>query len=168
MPTRLAGQGLGADDRALVTDLYAGWRRFAGAVGPVEVEPDDLVHEALLQTLTRQPLSDLDNPGAYVRAAMVNLAANHRRRLGRHRRAVERLPTPAAQEDECPSSVAELLTLSPDLRAALYLSEVEGWASGDVGAVLGCSAAAARQRVVRALRQLRGELADDGEEARDG
>jgi DNA-directed RNA polymerase specialized sigma24 family protein len=151
----------------VVAELYGELRRFAGVVAPLEVDPDDLVQEAFVTTLGRRSLAELDNPGAYLRAAMVNLAANHRRRLGRHRRAVGRLPQPGHHEDDYPSQVGDLMRLSPDLRAALFLSEVEGWTSTDIGTVLGCTAAAARQRVSRALRQLRGELANDEEQVCD-
>lgn len=156
------GDGLQSDDRELFARLYESLRRFASVVGPIEVEPDDLVHDALVRTLQRRRLSDLDDAGAYLRAAIVNLASNQRRRLGRQRRALARVADPGTHRDEYPSQVGYLLALSPDLRAALYLTEVEGWGSEAVGAALGCSAAAARQRVARARRQLRDAL-DEGE-----
>ena len=60
-----AGSGIRDKDRALLDDLYPSLRRFAAVVGPAEVEPDDLVQEALLRVLERGPLGRLDNPTAY-------------------------------------------------------------------------------------------------------
>lgn len=51
--------------------------------GSVDVEPDDLVQEALVRTLRKGPISDLDNPLAYLRTTIANLASNQRRSLGR-------------------------------------------------------------------------------------
>lgn len=42
---------LSGNDAALIRSLYPTLRRFAGAMGPAEVEPDDLVQEALVRTL---------------------------------------------------------------------------------------------------------------------
>ncbi len=44
------GCGPNADDRELIHDLYPSLRRLAAVVGPADVEPDDLVQEALLRS----------------------------------------------------------------------------------------------------------------------
>ncbi len=59
----------------LFKKLYPPLRRFAAVVTPVEVEPDDLLQEAVTRALRRGSLTELDNPGAYLRRAMVNLAS---------------------------------------------------------------------------------------------
>src|SRR3954452_3118959 len=95
----------GADDTELVRALYAGWRRFAAVVGPLEVEPDDLVQEALARSLQRTSLIALENPDRYVRVVMLRLASNTRRHLGVQRRwrHAQRAAPPAA--DTYPSDL---------------------------------------------------------------
>jgi RNA polymerase sigma-70 factor (ECF subfamily) len=148
-------------DRALVHNLYPSLRRFAAVVGPAEVEPDDLVHEALLRVLERGSLGDLDNPGAYLRRTMFNLASNHRRRLGRNRRALHRVVVADSYVPIYPSDVADLLRLTPRARAVLFLASVEGRSFAEVGELLGCSETAARAAASRARRKLKSVLSEE-------
>ena len=85
-PTRL-DEG----EREIIEALYQPLRRYAGVVGSVDVDPDDLVQEAFLRVLRKGPLSGLANPGAYLRRTIVNIASNERRRLGRLRGVLPRL-----------------------------------------------------------------------------
>jgi RNA polymerase sigma factor (sigma-70 family) len=145
------------DDDRLFARLYPGLRRFAAVVAPREVDPDDLLQEATARALRRGPLVGLDNPEAYLRRTMVNLASNERRRLGRWRRARTRL-TPAAEEVAAasyPSDVSDLLALPPPARAVLWLADVEGWTFEQIGELLGCRPEAARARASRARGVLR-------------
>ena len=75
------------DDEATFAGLYPRLRRLAAVAAPLEVDPDDLVQDALVRVLRRGPLADLDDPGAYLAKVIVNLASNSRRGLGRRRRA---------------------------------------------------------------------------------
>lgn len=136
---------LSNDERQIVDVLYQPLRRYAAVVGPIEMEPDDLVQEALLQALRRGPLTELDNPGAYLRRTIVNLAANERRRLGRLRRAVPRLAVDDVHEVEIPPDVSELLALTPRERAVLFLAHVEGFSFGDIAEMVGSREAATRK-----------------------
>ena len=54
-------------ERELITSLYPSLRKIAAVAGSVDVEPDDLVQEALVRTLRKGPLTDLDNPLAFLR-----------------------------------------------------------------------------------------------------
>jgi len=153
------------EETRLFADLYDSLRRFAAAVGPIEVDPDDLLQEAVARVLRRQRLTELDEPGAYLRKTIVNLAANHRRRFVRVHRAFARLGAGLeSHRDEYPSDLTELLRLPPQERAVLYLSEVDGYRFAEIGRMLGCSEAAARKRALRARRHLytalAGEVAD--------
>ena len=56
-------------DAEVFDALYPALRRFAAVVGGLEVDPDDLVQEAVARALRRGPLGELDNPGAYLRRA---------------------------------------------------------------------------------------------------
>src|SRR5690349_8828107 len=79
------------DDAGLFATLYPSLRAFAAVTGSVDVEPDDLVQEAVARTLRNHHLVDLDDAGAYLRRAIVNLAANRRRSMARYRLAFARL-----------------------------------------------------------------------------
>ncbi len=141
----------------IVDDLYPALRRFAAVAAPADLEPDDLLQEALVKVLRRYSLSDLDHPGAYLQRTMVNLAASHYRRRGAERRALRRAAASGDVQTEqaYPSDVAELNGLPPCQRAALYLAEVEGFRYQEIGRMLGCSEAAARKNASRGRKRLR-------------
>jgi RNA polymerase sigma-70 factor (ECF subfamily) len=154
-------------ERARLEEQYAPLRRFAAVVGPADVDPDDLVQEAMVQVLRRGGLDDIEDLGAYLRRTVVHLAANDRRSAGRRRRALLRLQGSArgASPPRYPSDVHELLRLPADVRAVLYLAEVEGLSYAEIGAALDITEEAARARASRGRRKLRLELE---QEARKG
>jgi DNA-directed RNA polymerase specialized sigma24 family protein len=154
-------------DEAVFAELYPSLLRLAAVVRPPEVDAHDLVQEALVQTLLRGPLSSLDDPEAYLRVVLVRLVSNHRRRLGRRRRALVRGlgGTENTATPSYPSELHDLMRVSPIDRAVLYLSLVEQRSFREIGELVGCSEQAARARSSRALRRLRVELE---EEASDG
>lgn len=144
------------EEDELFRALYPSLRRFAAVVGPYEVDPDDLVQDAVARALSRGPLTSLDQPAAYLRRTVLNLAKDHRRGFARWRRAVA--GHGAAEEgdtDPYPSDLSILLSLDPDDRAVLFLAFVEGLPFEEVASALGCTPAAARQRSTRARRRLR-------------
>lgn len=148
-----------ADDASLFASLYPGLRRFAAVTGSVDVEPDDLVQEAVARTLRSHRLIDLDDASAYLRRAIVNLAANRRRSVARLRVALTRLDrVEEAQVAEYGSDLAELLQLEPDARALLFMVEVEGHSYAEAAAVLEITEETARARASRARRRLRAHL----------
>lgn len=149
-------------DEEILRSLYQSLRRFAAVIGPAEIGPDDLLHDAIVAVLRRHHLSSLDDPAAYLRRAMVNLASNQRRGLGRRRRAYLRAVEDRSGEvgeparyDHYPHDMAILLSLEPRSRAVLYLREIEGAAYEDIAAQLGLTPSNARQIYHRALRALR-------------
>jgi RNA polymerase sigma-70 factor (ECF subfamily) len=144
------------DDDELFERLYPALRRWAAATGPDDMDPDDLVQEAVARVLRRHRLCDLNEPLAYLRRTIVNLAANHRRGMARWRRAVSRLGR--GEEGRAPeysSDLADLLRLAPPARAVLYLVEVEGRTYAEAAALLAITEDAARTRAARARRRLR-------------
>jgi RNA polymerase sigma-70 factor (ECF subfamily) len=147
------------DDEAVFATLYPRLRRLAAVAAPLEVDPDDLVQDALVRVLRRGSLSTLDDPGAFLAKVIVNLASNTRRGLGRRRRAWARHGVaPDGETAAYPSDLAELERLGPDERALLFLVDVEGWSFTEAAAALGCTESAARQRASRARRKLRADL----------
>jgi DNA-directed RNA polymerase specialized sigma24 family protein len=148
--------------RHRVAELYLPLRRFAAVVGPIDCEPDDLVQEAFVRALRIRPLSEYDNLGAYLRRVILSLAINQRRRATVGRRVVDRWRAGRtdAFEPTYPSDLADLLRLSPDARAVLWLVDVEGLPFREVAAIVDCSEATARARAMRARRVLRVALED--------
>ncbi len=142
-------------ERDQIRALYGSLRRYAAVVGPAEVDPDDLVQEALLRTLRQGPLSALTNPGAYLRRTILNLASNERRRLGRLRRAIHRLGEDEYGEEVYISDLADLLTVSPRTRAVLFLTAVEGYSFRETSEIVGCTEVAARKIASRGRKKLR-------------
>jgi len=146
-------------DSELFEELYPGLRRFAAAIGPSEVDPDDLVQEAVARTLRQHRLTDLDEPAAYLRRTITNLASNQRRGFARWRAAVGRVSrTEEGKLAEYDSDLSDLLRVAPEHRAVLYLVEVEDRPYAEVATLLGITEEAARARASRARRQLRIEL----------
>jgi len=145
--------------------LYPPLRRFAAVVGPIKIDPDDLVQEALVRALARQPLSELGDAGAYLRTVIVRLASNDRRSLGRRRLAFSRLESVDVAEgiSVYPSDLADLYRVSAEDRAVLWLTAVEGVGVAAVATMLGCSERAVRMRKHRALRRLRRALQEDAD-----
>ena len=79
---------LGERERELIGELYPSLRRFASAVRPPGEDGNDLVQEALLRTIrSKGSLMGLDNPGAYVRRTIVNLAKDLQRSEARRQTA---------------------------------------------------------------------------------
>ena len=147
---------LTADERHLIEMLYGPLRRFAAAVGPADVEPDDLVQEALFLALRRRSLSAYENAEGQT---ILNLSRNHRRSLARRGKSLPRLvASVAAPPPSYPSDLAELLRLPAEVRAVLYLADVEGYSFPEIAATLRCSPAVARARASRGRRRLRSEL----------
>jgi RNA polymerase sigma-70 factor (ECF subfamily) len=148
--------------RAELVRTYSAVRRFAGAVGPPDVEPDDLVQEAFALAL-RRGLGEIDDLAAYLRRTIVNLSTSARRTWARRQLHPPDVQPPAPAEESSSVDVAELLALAPDVRAVLWLAEVEGWSYAEIGRMIGCTEAAARTRAARGRRRLRLELAQEAE-----
>jgi RNA polymerase sigma factor (sigma-70 family) len=153
-----------AEDDQLTARLRAAYpsiRRFAAVVGPADIEPDDLVQDAFVRVL-RRGVDDVTDLDAYLRRTVLNLASNERRRWVR-RQAAHRRQRPA--QEGAPSTfvdAADLLRLPPEVRAVLWLAEVEGWSYAEIGGLLGCTEEAARTRGARGRRQLRLALVEEG------
>ena len=124
----------------------------AGSVG---IEPDDLVQEALVRRLRKGPISELDNPLAFLRKTIVNLASNQRRSLGRKRKALGRLSSEEGWSPSYPADIEAILDLPPRQRAILYLVEVEDVPYAEAAEQLGMTTVAARAMANRARKRAR-------------
>jgi len=141
-------------DRLL--SVYPSLRRFAAVVGSADMAPDDLVHDAIVAGLRGGGLESAGDVEAYLRRAITNLASNERRRLGRHRRSVDRQRSgsSSAAFDVYPSDLDHLTALPARSRAVLFLHYVEGRSFEEIAAVLEMRSDAVRQTAHRARAQL--------------
>ncbi len=143
------------DDFEIFDALYRQLRRFAAVVADSDMDPDDLVQDALVATLRRHDLSELEHPAAYLKMAIVNSAASDRRRRGVFRRLLPRLAGDSESLDVYPSDLSVLDALSPLDRAVIFLADVEGLKHAAVAEELGLTHSAVRKRVSRARAELR-------------
>jgi RNA polymerase sigma-70 factor (ECF subfamily) len=150
------------EEDELFRAIYPSLRRFAAVAGSYDIDPDDLVQDAVARALKRGSLTELDHPAAYLRRAILNLASDGRRGRARWRSAMTRRGAdPATTPTDYPSDLSHLLALDPGDRAVLFLVFVEGAPYDEVAESLGCTAAAARQRATRARRRLREIVGDE-------
>jgi RNA polymerase sigma-70 factor (ECF subfamily) len=148
-------------DEQLFRSLYPSLRAYAAAIGSWDLEPDDLVQEALARTLRRHRLVELEAPGAYLRTAILNLAISESRRRTRTPRGRSTPDERSGTAQELPSDLSDLERLTPMDRAVLYLVHVERYPHREVAKLLGITEQASRSRSSRATRQLRHEITEE-------
>ena len=149
-----------AEDGQVFEELYPSLRRFAAACGGVNVDPDDLVQEAVARTLARHHLSDIEHPGAYLRQAILNVARTTARSPATTTIEASHDPSGA---DFYPSDLSILDQLSPSTRAAVFLRYVDRVSLRDGAKILGCSPAALRFRAARGRMKLQRLTEGDSE-----
>lgn len=155
----------GQDDDGWFDALYPHLHRVACVTAPADVDPDDLVQDALVNYLQLDNPSDVRSPRAFLTTVIVNLASNERRSWTRRRAAVARLHVTDGQRDELPSDLADLLALPARERAVLYLHHVEGHPYDEVAHMVGCTVAAARKAAERGRARLADTLeAEEGDQ----
>lgn len=138
--------------------LYPSLHRFACVTADADLDPDDLVQEALTRFLRVRGSQPIDHPDAYLRRTIVNLVMSHRRRAGSARSKARQLTEPEDRADDYPSDVASVLErVGPVDRALLTMTVLEGRPVDEASQALGLSATAARARLSRAKRALRRE-----------
>jgi RNA polymerase sigma-70 factor, ECF subfamily len=157
-----------ATDETALAALYSPLRRFAAVVADAHADPDDLVQEAFTRVFARGGLDGIDDPLAYLRRVVLNLAHNERRRSHAAQRALARHGASAESEPVAyPSDLGELLRLDARSRALLYLTELERASIAEAAEIVGCSQGAARMQLSRARRKLRDLLErEDDDDAR--
>jgi RNA polymerase sigma-70 factor (sigma-E family) len=137
---------------ALYREHHARLVRLAHLVTGSNLAAQDIVQDTFLSVADR--LDQVDNPSAYVRAAVVN-----RSRGWLRRREVERRHAGTDEPDiELPHELDEtwlaLERLTPKRRAAVVLRFYEDLSVDQVAEVLGCRPGTAKSLIHRALRQL--------------
>lgn len=147
-------------DAELVRGLYPELRRFAAVTAPWDVDPDDVLHGTLVKAMQTRRLGSLDNPGAYLRRAIVNHVNSELRSRGTRRSTLRLLQTEIGDSTDAayPSDVADLMRLRPVERAILYLHDIEGFPFQEVAEMVGITAGNVRVTASRARRRLKAEL----------
>lgn len=141
--------------------LYPHLHRVACVAAPADVDPDDLVQDALVNYLQLEQPEAVRSPKAFLTTTIVNLASNYRRSWTRRRTAATRLGPPDPSRNQFPSDLADLLRLPPRERAALYLHHVDGLPYDQVAELVGCTPAAARKAAERGRTRLADSLAEE-------
>jgi RNA polymerase sigma factor (sigma-70 family) len=118
---------------------------------------EEIAQEAFLRL--HQHFDQVENPGGFLRTAVVRLCLSWRRR------AVLEGVNAASSAEPGPTGIAEIdttwdvmATLKPEHRAALVLRYYEDLSHEEIAAVMRCRVTTARSRVHRALAALRKEL----------
>jgi RNA polymerase sigma-70 factor (sigma-E family) len=131
------------------------------------VEAEELVQSALVRVTLRWPfLRDKDDPGAYVKRAIVNANINRWRRVRSRETPTETLPdrgvadraTAHAEQDAVRRALA---SLPPRQRAVLVLRYLDDMSEQEAAAVLGCSVGTVKSQTHKGLTKLRESFTTD-------
>ena len=130
-------------------------------------EADDVVADALASAWRHWPrVRDADSPSAYVRRAVVNIAASRVRRRVHERRGSALLGPLVGRLHHGPDVDARVdlqqavLALPPRRRACVVLRHVVGLSTTEVAQTLGISEGAVKSQLWKGLDQLRRELGE--------
>jgi RNA polymerase sigma-70 factor (sigma-E family) len=149
---------------ALASDMPRLRRMARVLVGDADAA-DDLVSDAIARTLPQWRKGSIDEPGAYVRRAVVNLASRRwrRRALGRrkdHAAAdwLRHTPETADVLAERDRTLRAVMNLPVRRRAVVLLRFYEDMPLAEIANVLGTAEGTVKSQLSRALEQLRAEL----------
>jgi RNA polymerase sigma factor (sigma-70 family) len=152
---RVATESLSFDD--VYTAHLDAITRLAYLVVRSSAVAEELAQDAFAALLPR--LTEVENPPAYLRTAVVRLAV---RWQDRHQMEQQRFGLVGVRDDSPTPEIDEtweaIGRLRGDRRTVLVLRFYEDLSHRDIAAVLGCSAGTVRSRVRRALADLRKEL----------
>ena len=147
--------------------------RYATALCGDAVEAEELVQSALVRVTLRWPfVRDKDDPGAYVKRAIVHANINRWRRVRSRELPTETLPERGVADQS--SAFADqdavrraLAGLPPRQRAVLVLRYLDDMSEQEAANVLGCSVGTIKSQTHKGLTKLRetfaAESTDRGE-----
>jgi len=176
-----AGHGIvtdvrGADERDFHDFVVAGSPgliRLARMLTPDPHAGEDLVQATLLKAWSAWPrVRRADNPDAYVRRVMINLATKSRLRRWRGEVPTAELPETPGHDDHAAvddrAALAHAVRQLPARqRAAVVLRYFADLDDAAIGDALGCSVATVRSQISRALANMRVERIDDATPAKE-
>ena len=135
----------------LYRGTYAPMVRLAHLLTAADPAAEELVQDAFLRVRSRW--DRVDNPPAYVRAAVVNACRNHQRRrvLERRHRTVMN-----DSSQDAPGELRDAIAALPGRqRAAVVLRYYEDLPEAEIADLLGCSVPAVKSLLHRAIQDLR-------------
>lgn len=139
--------------QALIDVYQARWVplvRLARLLTAGDPAAEELVQDAFLRVRPRW--DGVENPAAYVRAAVVNGCRNHQRRRKIERRAITVIGVADDERDELRSA---LTALPVRQRSAVVLRYYEDLPEDEIAELLGCSVSAVKSLLHRAVQDLR-------------
>jgi RNA polymerase sigma-70 factor (ECF subfamily) len=146
----------------LLAPLHDAARRTARRLSRCDADGDDLFHEAVLRALDRLPqLRDPTRFRSWFYAVLLSVhRARWRRRFWRRLIPFDDAPPRAAPDWEEERARADrmahaLAQLSPRLREAIVLSELDGFSLEEVASLQRATLSAVKSRVARARERLR-------------
>ncbi len=152
---------LHTDDRTTFDALYrtsnARMIRLAWLLVGSRAVAEEVVHEAFLAVHQRWPT--IDNPGGYLRRAVVNESLRWRRRRAREHELLAVVGEPPPTGDPSVDSMWDAIQrLRPERRAVVVLRYWADLPHDEIAEILGCPTATVRTRLHRALADLRKEI----------
>ncbi len=142
-------------DVSVLKQIYPKLRAFAATVGSREMQPDDLVQEAITRMFARTSFRSIEHPEAYLRRSIYHLAVDGTRRRHRFESLTPKLVDSEGHSDHYPSDMEGLFALKPPVRALLYACLIDGTPIETAAADLGMTSTAARVAIHRAKKVLR-------------
>lgn len=141
--------------------------RYATVLCGDAVEAEELVQTALVRVALRWPfVRDKDEPGGYIKRAIVHANINHWRRVRSRERLTSEIPEVGVADRA--SAVADqdavrraLAGLPPRQRAVLVLRYLDDMSEQETASVLGCSVGTVKSTTHKALARLRQTFAAD-------
>ena len=119
-------------------------------------DAEDTVQDAFVAVFRR--FEAVDDPGAYLRATVVNGCRTLHRSVNRRDRRERRYASPEQLEPDHVEVFDVLARLTIDQRTVLVLRVWGGWPDTEIASVLGCRRSTVRSHAMRAMALLREEL----------
>ena len=137
-------------------DEYAALVRIAYLILDSREQAEEIVQDAFVRVHGRWP--KVENPGAYMRAAVVNGCNDSLRRLRRYRKREPDLVGPTATID-APDELSDALgRLNTRERSVLVLRYYGGMQEAEIAAALGMKVGTVKSTLHRGIEQLRKEI----------
>ncbi len=140
---------------AFYAEAYPDAARLATLLVGVD-DAEDAVQDAFTSVFRR--FEAVDDPGAYLRATVVNACRTLHRSADRRDRRERRYATPELIEPDHLEVFDVLARLTIDQRTVLVLRIWGGWPDTEIASVVGCRRSTVRSHAMRAMALLREEL----------
>lgn len=160
------------DFAAVFVEHRARALRLARLLTDSDVDAEDLVADAFARLYPKWRTGKVDDPGGYVRVAIVNGARSRwrRRAVARDRQPSLTASAAGVSEDQVTALVDRdrvrlaLIALPVQMRAVVALRVLDDLSERDTAEVLGVSTGTVKTQLSRAMARLRADLGEDRDE----